>query len=125
LLLLAAAEGGAVLACAGHHNSRPDMTVYILAQLKFTNVEAYRRYQARFGAVFRQFDGKLLAADEGPKVVEGDWDGDKVVLMSFPDEASCQRFMNAPDYQEISKDRKAGADTIVLQFKGLSAKSES
>lgn len=95
------------------------MTVYILAQLKFTDVEAYRRYQARFGDVFRQFDGKLLAADESPIVVEGDWKMNKVVLLSFPDAASCQRFTDSPAYLEISKDRKAGADGVVLLVKGL------
>ena len=29
--------------------------------------------------------GRLLAADEHPEVTEGQWDGDKVVLMAFPD----------------------------------------
>ena len=64
------------------------MTVYVVAQLKFTNREAYDRYQARFMDVFGQFEGRLLAADEEPTVVEGIWDREKVVLMSFPDEAA-------------------------------------
>ena len=96
-----------------------DMTVYVLAQLAFTRVEAYRRYQARFMDVFRQFDGRLLAADEQPAVLEGEWPRDKLVLMSFPDEAAYRRFAESPAYQEISRDRIAGADAIVLLVKGL------
>jgi uncharacterized protein (DUF1330 family) len=96
-----------------------DMTVYVLAQLAFTRVEAYRRYQARFPDVFRQFDGRLLAADEQPAVLEGEWPRDKLVLMSFPDEAAYRRFAESPAYQEISRDRIAGADAIVLLVKGL------
>jgi uncharacterized protein (DUF1330 family) len=38
--------------------------------------------------VFRKFSGRLLSADEHPRVLEGKWDRDKVVLMSFPDEAA-------------------------------------
>ena len=64
------------------------MTVYVIAQLKMTDRAAYDRYQARFSEVFRKFDGRLLSADESPSVVEGDWNRDKLVLMSFPDEAA-------------------------------------
>ncbi len=64
------------------------MTVYVIAQLKFADRAAYDRYQARFFDVFRKFNGRLLSADEGPSVVEGDWNRDKLVLMSFPDEAA-------------------------------------
>ena len=34
--------------------------------------------------VFVRSSGTLLAADEAPQVVEGQWDRDKVVLMAFP-----------------------------------------
>ncbi|HEX7966923.1 MAG TPA: DUF1330 domain-containing protein [Stellaceae bacterium] len=91
------------------------MTVYIVAQLKFTNREAYDRYQARFWDVFRQFDGRLLAADESPQVLEGRWD-----RMSFPDEGAARRFLESAAYQEIAKDRKAGAEAVVLLAKGFS-----
>ncbi|MBV8182886.1 MAG: DUF1330 domain-containing protein [Mycobacterium sp.] len=95
------------------------MTVYAIAQLRFTDRAAYNRYQIRFMDVFRRHRGTLLAADESPQVVEGQWDGDKVVLMSFPDEAAFRLWSESPDYQEISKDRRAGADTVVLLAKGL------
>jgi uncharacterized protein (DUF1330 family) len=95
------------------------MTVYVIAQLKFTNRAAYDRYQARFMDVFRQFKGRLLAADEQPTVVEGTWDREKVVLMSFPDEAAFHEWSQSPAYQHISKDRLAGADSVVLLVKGF------
>ena len=95
------------------------MTVYAIAQLKFTDRAAYDRYQARFMEVFRRHPGTLLAADESPQVVEGHWDREKVVLMSFPDEAAFRGWAQSPEYQDISKDRLAGADTLVLLAKGL------
>jgi uncharacterized protein (DUF1330 family) len=95
------------------------VTVYAIAQLRFINRAAYDRYQARFMDVFRRHPGTLLAADESPEVVEGHWDREKVVLMSFPDEAAFRLWSESPEYQEISKDRRAGADTVVLLAKGL------
>lgn len=95
------------------------MTVYAIAQLRFTDRAAYDRYQARFMDVFRRHHGTLLVADESPQVVEGQWDRDKLVLMSFPDEVAFRQWSESPDYQEISKDRRRGADSVVLLARGL------
>jgi uncharacterized protein (DUF1330 family) len=68
--------------------------------------------------VFRKFSGRLLSADEHPAVIEGKWDRDKLVLMSFPDAAAYRAWADSPDYLEISRDRKAGAEAIVLLAAG-------
>ncbi|MGH6642983.1 MAG: DUF1330 domain-containing protein [Bradyrhizobium sp.] len=94
------------------------MTVYVIAQLKFTHRELYNRYQSRFADVFRKFKGKLLVADEHPVVTEGSWERDKVVIMEFPDDATAHEFQTSPEYQEIAVDRKAGADAIVFTVRG-------
>ncbi len=95
------------------------MTVYVIAQLKMTDRAAYDRYQARFFEVFRKFNGRLLSADESPVIVEGEWDRDKLVLMSFADEAAFRAWSDSPEYLEIAKDRKAGAQSVVLLVKGF------
>ena len=95
------------------------MTVYVIVHLKMTNRAAYDRYQAQFLDVFKKFEGRLLSADESPAVLEGTWDRDKLVLMSFPGEAAFQSWANSPEYLEISKDRKAGAQGVVLLAQGF------
>lgn len=95
------------------------MTVYAIAQLSFTDRKAYNRYQARFMEVFRRYNGRLLAADEHPVVLEGRWDRDKLVLLSFPDENSFRQWEQSPEYQEIAKDRRAGADTVSILVHGV------
>jgi uncharacterized protein (DUF1330 family) len=109
-----------LLARFRHRQGLSVMTVYVIVQLKMTDRAAYDRYQARFFDVFKKFGGRLLSADEQPAVLEGKWDRDKLVLMSFPDEAAFKAWADSPDYQEISKDRKAGADGIILLAKGFS-----
>ena len=47
------------------------MTVYAIAQLKFTDRDAYNRYQAAFMEVFKRYSGTPLAAVEVPEVIEG------------------------------------------------------
>lgn len=95
------------------------MTVYVIANVKFTKEELYRRYQSRFAEVFRQFKGKVLVADEAPKAIDGKFAHNKVVVMQFPEEAEAERFLNSPAYQEISRDRIAGAETLAVMVKGL------
>jgi len=95
------------------------MPVYAIAQLTITDRTAYRRYQDRFMDVFKRFQGRLLAADESPKVVEGAWDREKVVLLSFPDEAAFWEWAESAEYQEIAKDRWAGSSAVVLLVQGL------
>jgi uncharacterized protein (DUF1330 family) len=95
------------------------VSVYAIAQLKFIDRAAYDRYQAKFMDVFRRHPGTLLAADESPQVIEGEWDREKPVLMSFPDEAAFRSWAESPEYQQISRDRRIGADTVVLLAQGL------
>jgi uncharacterized protein (DUF1330 family) len=96
-----------------------NVTVYAIAQLRLTDRAVYDRYQARFMEIFRRHPGTLPAADESPEVIEGKWDREKLVLMSFPDEAAFRGRAQSPEYQEISKDRLAGADTLALLVQGL------
>jgi uncharacterized protein (DUF1330 family) len=95
------------------------VTVYVLAQLSFKDRSAYGRYQARFMDVFSRFSGRLLAADEHPEVLEGTWEREKVVLMSFPDEPAFREWSESAAYQEILRDRKVGATATVLLVRGL------
>lgn len=95
------------------------MTVYIVAQLKFTRREIYNRYQSRFADVFRKFKGRVLIADERPIVLEGIWERDKVVVLEFPDKLSAMEFQESDEYRKIAVDRKAGADAVVLLLKDV------
>ena len=95
------------------------MTVFALAQLTIHDRTAYDRYQARFMEVFRHHRGRLLAADEQPRTIEGTWPHQKLVLMSFPDEAAFHDWAESDEYQRIAQDRKAGAQAVVLLVQGL------
>jgi uncharacterized protein (DUF1330 family) len=95
------------------------VTVYAIAQLSIHDRVRYDGYMAAFMPVFAKYGGRLLAADEHPRLVEGQWSGDKVVLMEFPDREAFTAWAGSPEYQEISKDRVAAAECVVLVVRGL------
>jgi uncharacterized protein (DUF1330 family) len=95
------------------------MSVYVVAQLKFTDIARYRRYQSRFAEVFAGSGGRLLVADEAPRPLEGVWPFDKIVIMAFDDDAAALAFLESPAYRAIAEDRLAGGDTTALLAKGF------
>ncbi len=97
------------------------MSVFVIAQLSIHDRAAYQRYQGRFMDVLKKYQGRLMAADENPRVVEGEWDREKVVLLSFGDEAAFWKFSESEEYREIAEDRKAGSSAVVLLVHGIGA----
>ncbi len=95
------------------------MSVYLTVQVTIKDRAAYDRYAEAFGPIFAKFDGKILAADFEPKVLSGDWNKDRLVILSFPDEPSLMAWLTSNEYKAISADRDAGADTIALLAKGM------
>jgi uncharacterized protein (DUF1330 family) len=95
------------------------MAVYAIAQMRFTDREAYNRYMAGFMEVFQNYSGRVLANDESPQLLEGESDREKIVILEFPDEAEFRSWAGSPEYQEIAKDRYAGADSVVHLVQGL------
>jgi uncharacterized protein (DUF1330 family) len=95
------------------------VTRYILAQLTIHDRARYDRYAARFLGVLGQFRGRLLASDESPDVLEGEWPHQKVVLIEFADAAEAERWAASPQYREIAADREAATVATVLGVDGL------
>jgi uncharacterized protein (DUF1330 family) len=100
------------------------MSVYVIAQLWIHDPVTYGRYVDRFMNVFKNYKGSVLVADENPTVVEGAWDGNKVVMVSFPNEASFRQWADSSEYMEIAKDRKAGAESVIMLVRGIATSTE-
>lgn len=95
------------------------MTVYAIAQLSVHDRPRYDRYVAAFMPVLRKYGGRLLAVDDQPEVVEGQWGGGRIVVLSFPDRETFTTWANSPEYQAIAPDRLAAAGGPILLVQGV------
>ncbi len=95
------------------------MTVYVVAQISIHDRAAYERFAAGFFPTLQPFDGRLLAADEDPQVLEGAWEREKLVLIAFPDRERALAWMTSDAYRTISRDRLASTDGTVLLVRGF------
>ncbi len=92
----------------------------VVATIRFTDVERYRRYAKAFPAVFQNSGGAMLAADEAPAQLDGNpAQVAKVVVMRFDSEGAARGFLNSPEYLRIAEDRDAGADVTSWIVKGF------
>lgn len=95
------------------------MTVFALAQITIHDRARYDRYVAAFLPVLARYRGRLLAADESPEVVEGEWSHQKVILMAFDNRDDFERWSTSAEYREISRDREAATEGVVLLVDGV------
>jgi len=90
------------------------MSVYQIAHR-----DEYNQYADKFLGVFEKFEGKILSVDWEPKVVAGEWNASRSVLLEFPDKKAWRAWITSPEYVEISKHRIAGADVNAILVKSL------
>lgn len=99
------------------------MTVYVVAQIRIHDRERYDAYAAAFMPVLIQYGGRLLAADEAPAVLEGEWTGEKLNIISFDNETAAHRWMESEEYRAIAVDRLAASEGVVLLVHGFGRKT--
>ena len=93
------------------------MGAYFIANIEIRDEGEYEKYLARVDEVFARFEGRYMAVDPNPEVLEGAWDYSRVVLIEFPDRAALLNWYRSEAYQEILKFRLRGArcDAVAVQ----------
>jgi uncharacterized protein (DUF1330 family) len=95
------------------------VTVYAIAQLRIHDPAQFDKYVAGFMPVLDQYGGRLLATDGQAGVIEGQWSGDRIVILAFEDRDAFSAWLASAEYQEIVQYRWAAADTTLLLVQGL------
>jgi uncharacterized protein (DUF1330 family) len=93
------------------------MSAYFVANIRIHNQQEYDKYLASVDEVFAKFNGKYLAVDESPSILEGTWNYTKTVLIEFPSEKELRVWYESDEYQGIVQHRLRGAhcDTILVK----------
>lgn len=95
------------------------MSWYIVGRIAIHDPKRYGRYAAAFLPILKQYGGRLLVSEETPQVMEGEWDGRKLVVLSFESREAALSWANSPEYLEIAEDRHAASDGIVVLAEGF------
>lgn len=95
------------------------MAVYIVARITINDRERYARYEAGFLEIFAAHTGRLLAVDDNPEVLEGEWACTRTVIAEFPDREAALAWYRSDDYQSLVEHRFAASDGEIALLAGL------
>jgi uncharacterized protein (DUF1330 family) len=95
------------------------MAVYFIVQLNINDRSKYSEYRAGFMEIFPSSTGRVLAADDAPVVLEGEWDYTRTILTEFPSKAEAMEFYNSDAYQQLCEIRWASCESNFVLVDGL------
>lgn len=95
------------------------MKQYFVAQIKIKDHDEYEKYLQGFDEIFSRYNGKYLAIDESPTLLEGTWDYTKSVLVEFNTREEFEAWYYSDGYQKILKYRLRAAKCDSILVEGL------
>jgi uncharacterized protein (DUF1330 family) len=95
------------------------MPVYFVGQIQINDDEVYAKYMEAAGPSFAKGKIKLLAVDDNPLPIEGDWHGGKTVLLEFEDEAGFRAWYDSDEYQAAKLIRLPAVDLNAALIHGI------
>jgi uncharacterized protein (DUF1330 family) len=92
------------------------MSYYFIANIKIKNLDEYKKYLNEASEIFSKYNGKYLAVDDKPQILEGKWNYTRTVLIEFKSKEDFEMWYNSDDYQRILKYRLKASecDTILV-----------
>ena len=94
------------------------MSFYFVANINIEDQLQYEKYVNKVDKVFSKFNGKYLVVDDKPKILEGNWDYSRVVIIEFETETDFNNWYNSKEYQEILIYRLVSSSSDSILVKG-------
>ena len=98
--------------------SDTSMSYYFVANIKIKDQAEYKIYLKEVDNVFSKFNGRYLAVDDHPKILEGEWDYTRVVIIEFKTKSDFNRWYNSKEYQAILEYRIKASESDTILIKG-------
>jgi len=84
------------------------MPAYVIADVKVSDPEQYKQYQALSPGAIAAAGGEFLVRGGRSEALEGNWVPSRVVVARFPDFAAAKAFYDSVLYRE-ARAKRAGA----------------
>ena len=97
------------------------MSAYFVALIDIHDAELYGEYLEGFDEVFAKYHGEVVAVEDQPRVLEGDWPAGRLVLIRFPTEQALRSWYESPEYQRILEYRRKASTGCVAVVTGRDA----
>ena len=95
------------------------MSVYVIAQVNIHDADKYALYVKGFIAMFADYRGAVVVADDKVEVIEGAWPYARTAVIRFDDDAEARRWYHSEAYQVAAAHRFGSATTNLIIARGL------
>jgi uncharacterized protein (DUF1330 family) len=101
------------------HTEDNRMSVYVIAQAKIENRAMLEEYVGKVMPTIASHQGRVLAFDEEPEVIEGPIEHPRTVILEFPSMTAFRAWYDSPEYQEILPLRLKSTRGTLIVAKGF------
>jgi len=95
------------------------MAAYFIGEHKITDPAKYAEYLRRVVPMIERFGGRYLTQVGTHKVLEGDWQPNRVVVIEFPDMAALDAWYHLPEYQPLIALRRQASIDVLIAVEGV------
>ncbi|MGI0528219.1 DUF1330 domain-containing protein [Rhizobium giardinii] len=95
------------------------MAAYLIADVDVFDAEAFEEYKRDVPATEQRCGGRYLGRGGAAKVLEGDWEPHRLVIVEFPDMAALMGWYNSPEYSRLKAIRERCARTRIIALEGI------
>ena len=92
---------------------------YFVIDVKITDAEGMKPYQANVEQTYKPFGGELIVAGGIPEALEGDAPVGRIVVLRFPSLEHAHAWHDSPAYQAILGHRLAAAESHAYFVEGV------
>lgn len=97
------------------------MLGYVIAIIDVTNPEDYQEYARQVPATIAKYGGRYLVRGGKTEVREGEWPGQRTVIVEFPSLARALEWYDSPEYRALRLIRQANSRGRMSIFEGVPA----
>ncbi|ESW87042.1 DUF1330 domain-containing protein [Mesorhizobium sp. C280B] len=95
------------------------MAAYLIADVDITDAAVFEEYRRDVPATEARYGGRYIARGGATKVLEGDWEPHRLVIVEFPDMASLLAWYDSPEYGRLKTIRERCAKTRIIALEGM------
>ncbi|PAP92449.1 DUF1330 domain-containing protein [Mesorhizobium wenxiniae] len=95
------------------------MAAYLIADVNITDAAVFEEYRRDVPATEARYGGRYIARGGATKVLEGDWEPHRLVIVEFPDMASLMAWYGSPEYSRLKAIRERCAKTRIIALEGV------
>jgi len=96
------------------------MPVYMIIEAKeVKDKNGYGQYIRQVPETIAKFGGRYLARGGKVKVVAGDWNPGRVIILEFPSMDKYEAWWNSPEYRAVAPLREKSARVNAVVLEGL------